>query len=122
MKLSATIAVLFPAAIMAAPSALNRRAGDELCTPTSYTLSDYVLITSSASASVSFQFKSEFPLSAPTEDAVQGGLTCDASGSVIPNSNECKDGNGKTRQLLFDLRAPQDQSHYQVTHTWRCNG
>jgi hypothetical protein len=24
--------------------------------------------------------------------------------------------------LLFDLRGPQDQAYYQVTHTWTCNG
>lgn len=122
MKLFTTIAVLLPAAIMAAPSTLDRRAGDELCTPNIYTLSDYVLITSNASASVSFKFKSEFPPNAATDDAVQGGLTCDAYGPAIPNNNECNTGSGKPRQLLFDLRAPQNQSHYQVTHTWRCNG
>jgi hypothetical protein len=122
MKLFTTIAVFLPAAITAAPSALSTRAGDELCAPTSYTLSDYVLVTSNASASVSFKFESEFALNAPAEDLVQNGLTCDASGPVIPNNNECTAAGGKTRELLFDLRAPQDQSHYQISHTWRCNG
>jgi hypothetical protein len=122
MKFFNTIAIFFPAAITAAPSALTTRAGDELCAPTSYTLSDYVLVTSNASASVSFKFESEFALNAPTEDLVQDGLTCDASGPVIPNTNECTATGGKTRKVLFDLRAPQDQSRYQISHTWSCNG
>jgi hypothetical protein len=122
MKLITTIAVLLPTTIMASPSALTARAGDELCAPTLYTLSNYVLVTSDASAYLSFNFKSEFPSGTPAQDPVQSGFVCDAVGPVIPNNNVCNINGVKNRELLFDLRAPQDQSHYQITHTWACNG
>jgi hypothetical protein len=121
MKLPMSIAVLLPAAIIAAPSALQARSGDELCAPTSYFLSDYVLYTSSVFSYVQFSFRSEFAPDALIEDIVQSGLDCEAADTVIPNNNECSIENVKTRKLLFDLRAPQDQAHYQISHTWVCN-
>lgn len=117
--LTTLTALLLPAAILAAPSSLAARAGDELCAPTSYTLSDFTLVTSSTSAYLNFNFKSTFTDPSIIQDAVTGGANCVAWGASIPNSNECRVPN---RNLLFDLRAPQEQAFYQITHTWICNG
>lgn len=118
MRFTPLTTLLLPSAILAASSNLVTRAGDELCAPTSYTLSDYVLVTSASSAYLNFNFKSAFADTTIVTDPVIGGASCVADGSTIPNSNECRV-NG--RRLLFDLRAPQDQAYYQITHTWTCN-
>ncbi|KAH7359552.1 hypothetical protein BKA66DRAFT_427227 [Pyrenochaeta sp. MPI-SDFR-AT-0127] len=119
MRSTTLAAVLLPSVIFAAPSTLVARASDELCAPTSYTLSDYILVTSASSAYVNFNLKSAFADTTIITDAVIGGANCVADGPTIPNSNECR---VEGRRLLFDLRAPQDQAYYQITHTWICNG
>ncbi|RMZ73410.1 hypersensitive response inducing 1 [Pyrenophora seminiperda CCB06] len=102
---------------MPAPATLHAR-GDETCTPVSYTISDYTLTTSPTSGAVNFTIKSLFSIGS-LNDSVQSGAHCSASGTSVPNSNECQVAN---RRLLFDLRGPQDQAYYQITHTWSCNG
>ncbi|KAF2035158.1 hypersensitive response inducing protein 1 [Setomelanomma holmii] len=111
------ISLVLPALALAAPATFDVRA--EKCAPTSYTLSDYTLAISNTSAYVNFNFKSNFADTTGIDDSVITGANCNASGSSIPNSNVCSTPN---RKLLFDLRAPQDQAHYQITHTWVCDG
>jgi hypothetical protein len=118
MRFTTLTAFLLPSAILAVPTALETRA-DENCTPSSYTLSDFTLVTSPTAAYLNFNFKSTFANTAGIVDSVITGSNCQASGSSIPNSNVCS---APDRKLLFDLRAPQDQARYQITHTWVCNG
>jgi hypothetical protein len=118
MQLTNILLIVFSSATMASPATLSMR-GDEACTPTAYTISDYTLVTSPTSASVDFTFKSTFSSADTINDSVQDGAHCSASGSSVPNSNECQVAN---RRLLFDLRGPQEQAYYQITHTWSCNG
>ncbi|KAF1843315.1 uncharacterized protein K460DRAFT_357064 [Cucurbitaria berberidis CBS 394.84] len=118
MRFANSIAVLLPTAILAAPSSLSARAGDEQCAPTSYTLSNYTLSTSGSYAFVDFNFKSTFTDNSIINDAVIDGANCKADGPTIPNNNECR---VEGRKLLFDLRGPQEQAFYQITHTWVCN-
>ncbi|KAF2125146.1 hypothetical protein P153DRAFT_370464 [Dothidotthia symphoricarpi CBS 119687] len=119
MKYTTTILTfVFSSTILAAPTAIQAR-GDEQCTPESYTVSDYTLATSASSAYVSFNFKSKFANSTAVQDVVMNGANCQADGPQLPNSNEC---NVADRKLLFDLRGPQQEGYYQITHTWSCNG
>ncbi|CAO2652776.1 Nn.00g021870.m01.CDS01 [Neocucurbitaria sp. VM-36] len=118
MRFTTLTTLLLPTAILAAPSSLSARAGDEQCAPTTYTLSDYTLVTSGSYAYVNFNFKSTFSDSTIIKDVVIGGANCQADGQTIPNSNECR---VEGRKLLFDLRGPQEQAYYQITHTWTCN-
>ncbi|KAH9876788.1 hypothetical protein IAQ61_002149 [Plenodomus lingam] len=116
--LTTLITLLLSPPALALPSALHTRA-DEACAPTSYTISAYSLTTSPTSGQVSFTLQSSFSSSTDVIDSVQDGAQCLANGPVIPNSNECEvDG----RRLLFDLRGPQDEAYYQITHTWTCEG
>ncbi|KAF2824333.1 hypothetical protein CC86DRAFT_54283 [Ophiobolus disseminans] len=113
-----TITTLFLSSVaFAAPTALDARA--ENCAPTSYTISDFFLSTSSSHAVVSFHFQSTFADTTGIDDSVTNGSTCYAEGASIPNSNECS---APRRKLLFDLRGPQNTARYQITHTWVCNG
>ena len=118
MHLTSTLFSVFASAAMAVPAAFNIR-DDDACAPASYTISDYTLTISPTSGSVDLNFKSTFPSPATITDAVQNGAHCSASGASVPNSNECQVAN---RRLLFDLRGPQEQAYYQITHTWSCNG
>jgi hypothetical protein len=117
MRLS-TITALLPTVILAAPTTLDIRA-DEPCAPTSYSLSDFTLEISSTAASVDFTFQSIFKDTSAIEDSVTTGANCHAEGASIPNNNVC---DVADRKLLFDLRDRQDKAHYQITHTWICNG
>jgi hypothetical protein len=117
MRFTTITALLLPAVALAAPATVDVRA--EKCAPTSYTLSYYVLAVSGSSAYVNFNFESNFADTNGIEDSVITGANCNASGSSIPNNNVCS---APDRKLLFDLRAPQDQAHYQITHTWICDG
>jgi hypothetical protein len=108
---------LFISVALAAPAALSTRA--EPCAPTSYTISGYSLSYSSTAAVVDFNVKSTFASTTGIVDSVINGSSCHAEGASIPNSNECS---APGRKLLFDLRAPQDQARYQITHTWVCDG
>ncbi|CAI9636076.1 hypothetical protein GT037_001100 [Alternaria burnsii] len=118
MYFSNILPVAFTAAAIAAPTTMNGR-GEEGCVPTSYTISDYKLVTSPTSGSVDFTFKSVFPTGSTIDDPVQVGAHCSGSGTSVPNSNECQVAN---RRLLFDLRGPQDEAYYQITHSWTCSG
>jgi hypothetical protein len=117
MRFFTIISALFTSVGLAAPTLSVRT--DEDCTPSAYHISGYELVISPGSASVNFNFQSEFADVGGIEDSVQNGAHCTAIGNTIPNSNECEVAN---RRLLFDLRGPQDQAYYQVTHTWTCNG
>ena len=117
MRFTSISVAVFASVVMAAPATLNVR-GDEVCTPTSYTISDYILITSATSGSVDFTMTSSFSVG-DLDDQVQSGAHCSASGASVPNANACQ---VPQRRLLFDLRGPQDQAYYQITHTWSCNG
>ncbi|EUC44003.1 hypothetical protein COCMIDRAFT_99385 [Bipolaris oryzae ATCC 44560] len=118
MKSNNMLLAFFASVAMASPAALNMRA-DEACMPISYTISEYSLVTSPTSGSVHFTFQSAFAPGATIDDSVQDGAQCSASDTSVPNSNECQVSN---RRLLFDLRGPQEQAYYQITHTWSCNG
>lgn len=118
MYFSNILPVVFAAAAIAAPTTMNGR-GEEGCVPTSYTISDYKLVTSPTSGRVDFKFKSVFPTGSTIDDPVQAGAHCSGSGTSVPNSNECQVAN---RRLLFDLRGPQDEAYYQITHSWTCSG
>lgn len=114
------LTTLLTSTALALPSTLHpRQAGDELCTPTSYTITSYKLNTSATEAYVGFDIESAFPQPDHVTDPVIGGTMCEATGDSIPNSNECFVAG---RRLLFDLRGPQEQAYYQITHTWGCNG
>lgn len=117
MSIKALLLAVFTSTAMVSAAAIIRR-GDEACIPTSYTLTSYTLTTSPNAASVDFEFQANFPDSVST-DQVQDGARCTASGPSIPNNNECQ---VPSRALLFDLRGPQEQAYYQITHTWSCNG
>lgn len=113
------LATLLPTTILALPSSTLHPRADLPCTPTSYTLSDYTLTTSATSASVTFTFQSSFANTTGITDSVIDTATCVAEGASLPNSNVC---DVEGRRLLFDLRAPQEQAYYQITHTWSCDG
>ncbi|KAI8938382.1 hypothetical protein NX059_004277 [Plenodomus lindquistii] len=113
-----TLFLLTTTTTLALPSPLLPRA-DEPCAPTSYTLSSYTLTTSPTSAHVSFLFTSTFANPSLITDSAINGASCIADGAVIPNSNECAI---EGRKLLFDLRGPQEEAYYQITHTWVCGG
>lgn len=117
MRTSYTLAMVFAAVAVAAPASLAVR-GDEGCIPVSYTISDYKLVTSATSGSVDFNFKSFFSVGG-NDDPVQNGVHCGGSGASVPNNNECQVAD---RRLLFDLRGPQDQAYYQISHSWTCSG
>jgi hypothetical protein len=110
-------ALIISSAVLAAPSPLGSRANDQ-CGPELYTLSDFSLVTSATAAYVNFNFESTFANGTGIIDAVINGVDCSAEGSSIPNNNECRT---PDRKLLFDLRGPEDQAYYQITHTWTCN-
>jgi hypothetical protein len=118
MRLTSTLLAVFASVAMAVPATLIAR-DDAACTPSSYTVSDYTLTTSLTSGSVDFTFTSTFSSPDTITDLVQDGAHCSASGPSVPNSNECEVAN---RRLLFDLRGPQEQAYYQITHMWSCNG
>jgi hypothetical protein len=118
MRFNTITTLLLPSVILAAPAALDARA-DDACAPTSYTLSDFRLVTSSSTATVDFNFKSTFANTTGIEDSVTSGANCYVTGASIPNNNVC---DVADRKLLFDLRAPQDEARYQITHTWVCDG
>lgn len=117
MRFSTITTVLLPSIALAAPTALQVRA--EPCAPTSYTLSDFTLETSSTHGEVNFNFKSTFADTTGIEDSLINGSTCHGEGASVPNNNVC---NAPDRKLLFDLRAEQNAARYQITHTWVCNG
>lgn len=102
---------------LAAPTALEVRATS--CAPTSYTLTGFSLTTAAGFAAVDFDLKSTFADATGITDSVANGSHCAAQGKTIPNSNAC---DAPARKLLFDLRGPQNTAHYQITHTWVCNG
>ncbi|KAF1913320.1 hypothetical protein BDU57DRAFT_351397 [Ampelomyces quisqualis] len=117
MRFSTIVTLLLPTAILAAPTVLEARAA-ESCAPSSYTLSKFNLQTSDTVGKVNFEFKSQFANATAVKDAIIKGVTCQAEGPVLPNSgNVC----GTEFGLQFDLRAPQDKAHYQITHSWHCN-
>ncbi|KAH4024442.1 hypothetical protein HBI49_154590 [Parastagonospora nodorum] len=113
-----TIITLLPIVSLAAPAALQVRPS-ELCAPTSYALSKFVLSTSSATSSVAFSFQSVFAPGPNITDAVLSGATCSATGNPLPNNNECS---VEERKLLFDLAGPPASAKYRITHTWTCDG
>lgn len=118
MNPRSVISLLFSASALATSSTLDARADND-CGPQSYSLSDYVLVTSPNYAYLDFNFKSTFANITAIVDAVTSGVNCGVEGFFIPSSNECRT---PDRKLLFDLRKPQDQAAYQITHTWTCNG
>jgi hypothetical protein len=117
MLFSTLTTVLFSSVALAAPAALEARA--ENCAPTTYTLSEFSAAFFDNFAAVDFTIKSSFADVNGIDDPVTGSSNCRAEGASIPNSNEC---NAPGRKLLFDLRGPQNTAHYQITHTWVCNG
>jgi hypothetical protein len=117
MRFTSILPAIFASAVMAAPTTLEIRS-DEACTPVSYTISDYVLSIGPGLGAVDFNMKSFFSVG-NNVDPVQYGAHCHGAGTSVPNSNEC---DVAGRRLLFDLRGPQEQAYYQVTHTWTCNG
>ncbi|KAL6710901.1 hypothetical protein ACN47E_006776 [Coniothyrium glycines] len=119
MLLTILTSLVLPAVVLTAPSSLARRAAEDNCAPIAYTLSDYILTTSAVSARVDFTVKSSFVDTTGIVDAVIHGVDCGADGPTIPNNNVCRTAD---RKLLFDLRGPQSQAYYQLTHTWTCNG
>lgn len=120
MRFTTALLAVLPAVAFTLPNDLTARQV-EPCAPTGYTLSDFTLVTSSTSAYLNFNFKSTFANVGSTviTDTVTTGSNCQADGPRIPNNNVCSAPN---RNLLFDLRGPQDTAHYQITHTWQCNG
>ncbi|KAH7382524.1 hypothetical protein DE146DRAFT_623258 [Phaeosphaeria sp. MPI-PUGE-AT-0046c] len=118
MRYSTIIIGLLSTIALAAPTALEVRA--EPCAPTSYTLSDFTLETSSTYGKVNFKFQSVFASATGIDDSVMtNGSVCHGEGSSVPNNNVCS---APDRKLLFDLRAEQNSPRYQITHTWVCNG
>jgi hypothetical protein len=115
MRFTLLATLLLPSLILAAPTP---RATDP-CAPTLYTLSAFTLTTSPTTASVAFTFQSSFASTLNISDAVTSGATCSASGDSLPDNNVC---DVADRKLLFDLRAPQTEARYQITHTWVCDG
>ncbi|KAF2850534.1 hypothetical protein T440DRAFT_396639 [Plenodomus tracheiphilus IPT5] len=118
LYLSILTTLLLSTTTFGLPSPLLPNAEDS-CTPTSYTLSAYTLSISPTSAQVSFTLRSNFTNTSAIVDSVINGAQCTAAGSVIPNNNECEVDN---RKLLFDLRGPQEEAYYQISHTWACGG
>jgi hypothetical protein len=118
MHFFGVLSMVFAAAAMAVPASLDVR-NDEGCVPVSYTISDYKLVTSAIFGSVDFKLKAFFSTSGNINDPVQDGAHCSGSGVSVPNNNECQVAD---RRLLFDLRGPQDQAYYQISHTWSCSG
>lgn len=120
MRFFTTLLAVLPTVTFALPKDLTARQA-EPCAPAGYTLSDFTLVTSPTSAYLNFNFKSTFANADYTViiDTVTTGSNCQADGPQIPNNNACSAPN---RNLLFDLRGPQDTAHYQITHTWQCNG
>jgi hypothetical protein len=133
MLFKALITLLLTSIAFAAPLLSTRAI--EPCAPNLYTLSHFNLTTSPTSALVDFNFIALYPSNAGIEDPVSQlhnpysshtyfpqvmlGTKCHAEGTTIPNNNVCSAPN---RRLLFDLRGPEETAHYQITHTWKCNG
>ncbi|KAF2746346.1 hypothetical protein M011DRAFT_459479 [Sporormia fimetaria CBS 119925] len=117
--LTSTLLLLLPTLALTSP--LHTRQSSP-CVPTSYTISNYQYTTSaSTGARILFNFNSAFSNPSIITDPASTGATCDASdpSGSIPFSNECSTGR---RNLMFDLRGPQERAEFQIIHSWRCNG
>ncbi|PSN69253.1 hypothetical protein BS50DRAFT_336804 [Corynespora cassiicola Philippines] len=113
--------LVLPTLLLASPTPLVPRQ-DDACAPTSYTITNYsYTAVSGKDAHLSFDFQPNFSDPSIISDPVGASTSCtiDAPSGTIPNSNECS---SPGRSLLLDLRAPQEQAYYQITHTWGCNG
>jgi len=110
--------MLLAAGTLALPSHVYLRA-EEHCAPVSYTISSYTLDLSANTAHLAFDLAARFTNTTGIVDGVMDGAHCEASGPTIPNNNECQ---VEARKLLFDLRGPQEEAYYQITHTWVCDG
>jgi hypothetical protein len=114
-------ALLFPAAIMAAPPVHKPASGNDQCLPTTYILSEYILKRSPTYAFVSFNVQTTYTADSDAVDPVQGGANCEADGVVLSNHNECNIAGGTTSNLVFDLRKSSEEANYRITHQWSCN-
>lgn len=122
MLFTAIITLLLSVVALALPAVLEARA-DNSCVPSNYTIAGFNIKTmvdaTDLTATVGFNFKSHFADLTDITDVIANGTTCTAVGAPIPNSNTCNDGQ---RKLLWDLREPEEKTHYQIAHTWVCNG
>ncbi|KAF2731646.1 hypothetical protein EJ04DRAFT_514411 [Polyplosphaeria fusca] len=115
------LAHILPILTLALPSPAEAKADG--CIPTAYETSNFRYFTNSSErgASVSYNFKSYFEDPTIIEDASISTALCEvtAEDGTIPNETVCSTGRSN---LLFDLRAPQDKTEYQLIHQWKCNG
>ncbi|KAF2661929.1 hypothetical protein K491DRAFT_586409 [Lophiostoma macrostomum CBS 122681] len=111
---------LFPALCLA--SLLDNREA-EPCAPTSYTITNfhYTAGPSGAPAQIVFDFQSAYANTSFIDDPALAGAVCNATAAngEIPNETECSTGRAN---LIFDLRAPQQNADFQIPHSWHCNG
>lgn len=120
MRLLTPLLTLIPALSLAAPFETRQA---EPCAPTSYTITNfkYTAGPSGAPAQILFNFKSAYADTSIIDDPSLAGATCNATATdgQIPNETECSTGRAN---LIFDLRAPQQNADFQVPHSWHCNG
>lgn len=110
-------ALVFPVLLLAAPTPR-----DVSCTPSLYSISNFVLDATPGTQQVQFTFKSNFNDATGIVDPALAGSTCNASAGTdgsFPNEIPCSIGRGN---LEVDLRGPEPSAEYQVIHFWQCNG
>lgn len=91
----------------------------DACTPTNYTISNYIYTANPSGTTLTFNFQSHFQDNSIVTDSASVGATCAASSLTLalPNETECSTGR---QNLLYDLAGPTGSGTYQIIHTWKC--
>ena len=112
---------LLPLALSIPVSFESREA--EQCSPASYIIYGFEYSENSLNrqASILFGFLPTYNNYTSIDDPATAGAICNAvsANGELPNETECTTGRAN---LLFDLRAPQEDMDYQIVHSWHCNG
>jgi hypothetical protein len=121
MLFSSVAALLFPVAIMAAPTS-KPASGDDQCTPVAYTVSEYNRSISPNSVTISFNVQADYTIDSRVSDPVKDSVNCEADGAIISSRpRQCNAKGEKLEELVFMLTGEQEEGKYRIHHKWQCN-
>jgi hypothetical protein len=121
MLFTLVAALLFPVAIVAAPT--NNTVVDAQCAPIAYTVTEYSRSISPNNATISFNVQADYTVDNRVRDKVKDSVNCEADGAIItPRPNQCNAKGKKLKELIFMLTGKQEEGNYRIDHKWACKG
>ncbi|KAG9203407.1 hypothetical protein G6514_002774 [Epicoccum nigrum] len=122
MLFTTVAALLFPVAVMTAPTRKPITKEGE-CTPVTLTLTEYVVAEAASYTYISFNAQSQYIANSPADDVLRSGVNCEVDGVTIPTGDiQCNIGGHRIEDLTFQLTDTSGGRGYKLDHTWQCDG